>query len=296
LGIWRFVITPAASLSLIYRDDAVVEAQVTQWIGGLLLALLISYGALRANSLTREGAVASAALGTLVFGAGGWQWAILMIIFFVSSSVLSHLFKNRRGQLAEKYAKGGRRDAAQVLGNGGIAAIFVVIQTLFPGAAWPWLGYAAALAAANADTWATELSLLSRSRPRLITHLQFPVEAGTSGAISGSGTLAALAGAASIGVLASALAPSRVTPVFWPCLLGGALGAVFDSFLGATVQTMYLCARENRETEQHPVHICGSPTVYLRGWRWLSNDWVNACSCAVGAITACLAAIASSAI
>ena len=56
-----------------------------------------------------------------------------------------------------------------------------------------------ALATVNADTWATELGVLARSRPRLMTNGQ-TVPVGTSGGVTAEGTLAALAGALFIGV------------------------------------------------------------------------------------------------
>ena len=80
------------------------------------------------------------------------------------------------------------------------------------------------MAAVNADTWATELGVLSRTPPRLITSGKV-VERGTSGGVSLAGTLAALGGAAVIG-LAAALAEPR-TGIGITCLavsLGGLAG------------------------------------------------------------------------
>ncbi len=88
-------------------------------------------------------------------------------------------------------------------------------------------------------------------------------------------TLAALAGSAVIAVLAFLLNPA-VTPAF--CLLltaSGLVGSLFDSLLGATVQAIYFCLKDQKETERHPLHLCGTETVHLRGWKWLTNDWVN---------------------
>ena len=44
--------------------------------------------------------------------------------------------------------------------------MFVILHAVFPAASWPWIGYAGALAAVNADTWATELGVLNPSQPR----------------------------------------------------------------------------------------------------------------------------------
>src|SRR5574341_2039050 len=91
---------------------------------GLILAVLIAFAARRAHSLSRDGAFAAALVGTIIFGLGGWQWAVLLLTFFVSSSVLTRTFKSQKQGLNEKFSKGGERDASQVLGNGGLAAAF----------------------------------------------------------------------------------------------------------------------------------------------------------------------------
>jgi uncharacterized protein (TIGR00297 family) len=259
-----------------------------QLLYGFLLALLIAFLAYRAHSLNTSGAIAATVTGTIIFGVGGWQWAILLLTFFITSSALSRAFKKRKQGLDEKYSKGHERDAGQVFGNGGVATFFALLHGFFPTALWPWLAFAAALAAVNADTWATELGVLNPSLPRMITNLSKQVEKGTSGGVSIVGTLAALTGSALIATLALLLNPT-VTPAF--CLLltaSGLLGSLFDSLLGATVQAIYFCPKDQKETERHPLHTCGTETVQIRGWKWLNNDWVNFGCGAMGAIVALL--------
>ena len=267
-----------------------------QFLLGLALAISIATIALRARSLSRGGAYAAALVGTVIFGIGGWQWAILLLTFFISSSALSQTFERQKRGLDDKYSKVGGRDAAQVFSNGGLPALFAFSHFLFPHDLWPWIGFAGALAAVNADTWATELGVLNPTPPRLITDLRRRVEKGTSGGVSFAGTLASLAGSALIAALAALLSPhpyhlsspalSEVEGFF--VLIGlitffGFCGALFDSLLGATVQAMYFCPKDQKETEQHPLHTCGTQTVHLRGWKWLNSDWVNAACGAVGA-------------
>jgi uncharacterized protein (TIGR00297 family) len=257
-----------------------------QLLYGFILATIVAFLAYRAHSLNVSGAIAATITGTIIFGVGGWQWAVLLLTFFITSSGLSRAFKKRKQGLDEKYSKGHERDAGQVFGNGGVATFFALLHGFFPAVLWPWLGFAAALAAVNADTWATELGVLNPHQPRMINDLRKVVEKGTSGGISLVGTLASLAGSALISILALLLNPA-VTPAF--CLLliaSGLAGSLFDSLLGATVQAIYFCPKDQKETERHPLHTCGTETVHLRGWEWLTNDWVNFACGAMGAMIA----------
>jgi uncharacterized protein (TIGR00297 family) len=251
---------------------------------GFILALIIAYLAYRAHSLNKSGAVAATFTGTVIFGIGGLNWAILLLTFFITSSALSRSFKKRKQGLNEKFSKGHERDAGQVFGNGGIATLFAALHFFYPESIVPWVGFAAALAAVNADTWATELGVLNPHPPRIITNLKKVVEKGASGGISLIGTLASLAGSALIGILASFLTDNW--SLFLLITFSGLAGSLFDSFLGATVQAMYFCPTDNKETEKHPLHTCGTPTTLIRGWSWLNNDWVNFACGAFGVMVA----------
>jgi uncharacterized protein (TIGR00297 family) len=255
-----------------------------QFSFGFLLAAAVAYGAYRAHSLSRSGAYAAILVGTVIFGVGGWRWAVLLLSFFISSSGLTHAFKKRKAGLNEKFSKGGQRDAGQVLGNGGLATLFAGLSFFLPDQEWVWLAFAASLAAVNADTWATELGVLNNHPPRMITNLNKIVEKGTSGGISLAGTLASLAGAGVIGLLAVLVSPTPLSPLagLWVTLAGLA-GSLFDSLLGASVQAIYLCPTCRKETERHPLHTCGTQTRLLRGWPWLNNDLVNL-GCSVFAV------------
>lgn len=259
---------------------------------GFLLAVIVASLAYRAHSLNRSGAAAAAVVGTVIFGLGGLAWAILLLTFFVTSSSLSRAFKRRKADLSEKFSKGHERDAGQVFGNGGLATLFAALHAVYPESSLPWLGFAASLAAVNADTWATELGVLNPAPPRLITDLRQRVEKGTSGGVSLFGTLASLAGSALIALLAVLLSP--VGPLnmghFLLITAAGLAGSLFDSLLGATVQAMYFCPADRKETEKHPLHTCGAETVHIRGWTWLDNDRVNFACGAFGVLLALLGA------
>jgi len=169
-----------------------------QILYGFMLATGVAFAAYRVHSLNKGGALAATLVGAIIFGMGGWQWAILLLTFFITSSGLSRAFKKRNERLSEKFSKGSQRDAGQVFGNGGLATLFAALHAVYPESILPWIGFAASLAAVNADTWATELGVLNPTPPRMITDLRKRVEKGTSGGISLWGTLASLLGSSVI--------------------------------------------------------------------------------------------------
>lgn len=266
---------------------------------GFVVGVVIAYLAVRAHALDRRGGVAAALLGTIIIGLGGAGWAVVLLTFFISASLLSRLFKSRKVQVEHDFAKGERRDESQVLANGGVAGILVILYFFMTRVspesgllAVLWLGFASSLAGANADTWGTELGILNPRMPVRITNFE-RVPKGTSGAVSLVGSLAALSGAALVGgaavvVVSLGWAPESTLP-FWTQFLivttAGFIGSLVDSYLGATLQTLYYCPRCEKETERHPIHACGAETLHLRGLLWLNNDWVNtACTLSAGLV------------
>ena len=257
---------------------------------GAVLAGLAAALAYRLDMLSRSGAIAAAGLGTVVFGLGGWEWSVVLIVFFGSSSALTRLLKTEKEDLDAAFSKGGQRDAGQVLANGGAAGLMVLAHAIWPQSGWSWAAFCGALAAANADTWATELGVLSKSAPRLITSLR-PVVRGTSGGVTLVGTLASLGGSLLIAVCGVLLRPSpeisgglQSIQFLAAVSLAGLLGGLGDSALGATVQAIYTCPACQKETERHPFHTCGAATQRVRGISWLNNDGVNLACTLVGAL------------
>ena len=264
---------------------------LVQIVTGLILSSLIAWLAYRRVALTKSGVAGAILTGTAIFGFGGLDWGVLLIVFFVSSSLLTRYRESAKAQVAEQFAKGGPRDLQQALANGGMAALIALVYCLTGTASMPLLfAFVGAMAEANADTWATELGILSKETPRMITTRK-PVAAGTSGGVTWDGTGAALAGAMLIGGLAAlfrtlAGMPASAAAMLLPvAALAGTAGALADSLLGATVQGIYYCDTCNKETERE-LHRCGNRTRLVRGWRVLNNDWVNLIGTLVGAVVA----------
>jgi uncharacterized protein (TIGR00297 family) len=228
------------------------------------------------RTLTVDGALAAGVIGCVVLRRGGLPAAAALLTFFGSSSALSRAGAGRKRAAPLAQAKGSRRDAWQVLANGGWATLSIALGPRRGGG-----GFVGALAAAGADTWATELGLLAKSPPRLITTWQ-PVAAGTSGGITPEGLAASIGGALSVGLAWCWLDDERRgLPT---ALVAGVLGSLVDSWLGATLQALYRCGRCNVLTEDAIHPRCGQPAVLLRGQRWATNDVINALATLVGAI------------
>lgn len=283
---------------------------ITRILLGLLISSAIGVFAYRRKSLSKSGVFGAILTGTTIFGFGGWIPGVLLVAFFASSTALGK-FKARaraKQEAAQLFEKGGTRDIWQALANGGAGAAFGLFARIgYENGATDWHHtlYAAmigALATVNADTWATELGVLSRGLPRLITTFK-PAPRGTSGAISAAGTLAAAAGALFIGGIAyggrfvqlntvltlddgARLAFETLSSRLLVCaLVGGVVGALADSLLGATLQSRFFSAARDRVTERAVDHD-GTPNRHIGGLRWMNNDWVNFLSSLIGAAAA----------
>lgn len=248
-----------------------------QVLAGVALAALTALVAWRARALTPGGALAAFIVGACVFGAGGWPYAAVLFAFFIPSTLLSRIGKARKRELVDT-GKHGARDAWQVFANGGVAAFCALLSL---GHAVPFAAaFAGAFAAASADTWGTEIGTLAKMPPRSILTFK-PVPAGLSGGVTAAGTLAEIAGALGVALVAWALGAGA----WWVIAAGGVAGALADSVIGASAQELRYCPQCERECETDP-HACGTRTILRRGAPWISNDTVNACATAIGAITA----------
>jgi uncharacterized membrane protein len=165
-----------------------------------------------------------------------------------------------------------------VLANGGIAAVCAILAWRLGGV---WLAaFAGAFAAASADTWGTEIGTLVRQAPRSILTFK-PLPTGISGGITVAGTFAEIAGAAVVALIA-ALAGIAA---FLPVAIGGFAGALADSILGASLQSLRYCPACDRDCETDP-HDCGTATSGRRGLDWFGNDAVNLAATLTGAFVA----------
>ena len=213
--------------------------------GNLLITSILIVGliaaSLRANILDKQGIIAAALLGLFVGFLGHWTWLLLLLCFLLSSHIATKWRFEEKTERGLNESTDGHRGWINVAANGGMPAL-VALLTFVVGD-WEsglWM-FAAAVAVATSDTWASEIGCLDH-RVRMITTLK-PCEAGVNGGFSPNGQLAAAAGGLLIG--ASALVASLVMfsasvsdqIVIAGIVAGlGFLGCQIDSILGAVLE------------------------------------------------------------
>lgn len=226
----------------------------------ILVALAMGYGGYRKHSLDMSGAVAAALVGTVTFWAST-QAGIVLITFFVTSSVVTRIGKTTKRAIEHGYKDGGGRSWVQVLANS--PATLLCVTMLFAGPAYHnvlFSGYLAQLAAMQGDTWSSELGVLSGGLPVLCTTLR-RVPKGTNGAVSAAGSGAAVLGGVVLALPLLLLSSAgRSWSVLVACVFYAFVGTCVDSVLGATVQYSGLDSATAKVVEQPGpgvTHICG---------------------------------------
>ncbi|MDD8018467.1 MAG: DUF92 domain-containing protein, partial [Bacteroidota bacterium] len=249
-----------------------------QMLLGLFLCGMIAAVSFSLKFLTASGSIATFLLASIIFGIGGWQWTIPILVFFIASSVLSKFGKSKKQKFELMFEKNETRDEGQVAANGGVAGIIVLLWYIFPEQEKLFFIYIAAIAAATADTWGTEIGTLINQHPRSILTFR-SVEPGTSGAVSIAGLIGGMIGASLVTFSVSILDAEKLSvSILIKIVIAGVIGSLVDSFLGAALQAQYK-NEEGKITEKN--FFEGKPTLLTRGIRWINNDVVNwACSLA----------------
>ncbi|KAL8784849.1 MAG: hypothetical protein Q9213_003753 [Squamulea squamosa] len=195
------------------------------------------------NSLTPAGLVV-AALTAVVHAIHPWSvfFALLVVFFLTGTAVTKVKHDIKAGlTLSSTGSSGGetRRTHVQVLANSVVASLLILLhyrQLLLRDkrgdasqGCWPYasdilvVGIVSNYAAVAADTFSSELGILSRDRPRLLTSWNFrQVPPGTNGGITLLGVSAGFLGASAIALTSVLLLP------FCPIGLTSRTGKLFD--------------------------------------------------------------------
>lgn len=274
--------------------------QPADYIIGLVIMLILSIFSYKLHFVEITGLISAFILGVFIWITGGLGIFVSLLTFFISSSIATkykYRVKKKRGVEQER---SGKRNWKNVMSSGIVPALFsFLIYAGFD----PILLYTAGLCAIGtktADTMASEIGVLNKSKPRLITHLRKKVPAGTTGAVSLLGEKVAAASSIGIAFIGSFLIiyfgigwqPYIMTLesfvyIFFIVSLVSFIGCNIDSVLGCLFQPQNICEVCGIITtaDQH----CNYVTNRITGIKKISNEVINFGSTAIGA---CLGIIA----
>ncbi len=232
---------------------------------------LIGGGAYYFKQLTVSGTIAAVLVGGISMYIYGCTALLTFLFFFLSAAVISRLSKKIR-KIESIQAKGSRRDAMQVIANGGPAMIALLLFKA-TGKSVFLMVFAACIAEACSDTWAGDIGVLSKSEPvSILTGRKIPK--GLSGGISFLGTFSGLLGAILVSCIYFSSFEGTSLALAAIAAASAFLGCLSDSFLGATIQAHYYDEERDMLTE-HTVSKSGKKLELVRGIRFMDNDMVN---------------------
>ncbi|MFH1391498.1 MAG: DUF92 domain-containing protein [Candidatus Diapherotrites archaeon] len=198
--------------------DAFSPAITTLNIGITILILAtFSFFSYRKKLLNTTGIIIADIIGIIAFIRGGFLAFTTLVVFYIIAEAATKIAR-------EDHKKHEQRTTANIIGNSGAAII-----ALFLGQGIAFFG---AISAALADTVSSEIGMLSKKNPVLITSFK-KVEKGTDGGITLLGTIAGIIAAALIGLLFYfTISPNGALAI----VIAGILGTIIDSLLGATLE------------------------------------------------------------
>lgn len=182
----------------------------------LLVTLgIFSFLSHKKKLLSFDGILIGNIIGLIVFLNGGLHAFVTLLIFFLVAEFATLYPKNKR--------KHEVRNEWNIVGNAGPAVLSIIFGFK--------IAFFGAIAAALADTLSSEIGILSKKKPVLITNLKKEVEPGTNGGVTILGILAAFMGAILIALSVFYAFPNAYLAVI--LIVSGVLGSLFDSILGA---------------------------------------------------------------
>ena len=287
-----------ALVSIHVRDPGWGVWNVIRVVGSLVLGAGLAFKGYRGGSLDRSGAVGAALVGWGTLYAGV-RFGVVLGAFFFLSSAMTRVGGEIKKRIDENHVPGkasGARNWIQVAANGLVPTFLAMSYSFATGGPEDLLGvnnaFETPLAAAFigyygcccGDTWSSELGVLSRKMPRLITTGK-ECKPGTNGGVTTLGLVASAAGGFAVGFafwcggLFVPVVTGNVTLALqfaaqWPVLViglgAGVVGSLMDSLLGATIQFSGYCS-ERRRMVSKP----GPTVTKVSGLNFLSNSAVN---------------------
>lgn len=232
----------------------------------LLVATIILLAAYRYGSITEDGMVAAELTAITLYTLGGAWLGISLLVFFVLGSLVSKI-KNKNKIEAESLQDDEEaRNWRQVLSNSLPACIIAWVYYMVPGKEIILLPAFAMFSAAAADTFSSELGMLSKGRTfNILTGKT--MASGLSGGVTWLGLLSGLLGSSILSFFA--LPQFGPKGMFYVFILGF-LGTIFDSVIGIALQSKYL--GKDGVLQDKAMNIYDKP---IKGLKAITNNAVN---------------------
>jgi len=192
------------------------------------------FAAYKSGKLTLAGSLIGGLIAISLYLGAGLTGIALLAGFFIMAVLATSWKKKEKRLLSGSGDHPEKRDAGQVLANGGAAAICGLLSYFIADKAQLFIIMAtAALASASADTLSSELGTVYGKRFYNIITFK-PDEKGSDGVISLEGTLIGVAASAVISLIYAVSFGWNVN--FWFIIIAGTAGNLTDSVLGATLE------------------------------------------------------------
>lgn len=263
-----------------------------------IMATLLAVRAAKKRTLTTTGAVTGFVVGFLLVATG--LRGLTLFFFYQLGSWATKYKTIRKQQLDATASDSAVRGPTQVLAVSLVAVLLSLMHAYICGAeraivfhvnsrndndfitnlsSHLTLAVLAHHATSLADTLASELGILSKAPPFLVTQPWRSVPPGTNGGVTWMGTIWSVVGGALCGLFTSAMdflsgiSPLNALRLTLFGSLCGILGSFLDSVLGATLQATYW------DTERKMVFHAGATVpktaILLTGHDLLSNEQIN---------------------
>lgn len=229
-----------------------------------MMVLAIAY---TKKMLTIPGGIAAFFTGMLFYMLGGIRAWLLLILFFTSSYVIGFVKKKCLG----KKTMPTKRNIHQVLCNS-LPALLCLFLFRLTSDVFILIGMASVIAEVTADTWASEIGILSPKKPVSIVTLK-PVEVGLSGGVTLMGTVASCMGSFLISLCFACIYHDIPLLAIVVLFFSGVLGSMTDSVMGGLLQVKNKCSICHEITEKKSHH--GQSTQKVSGIFFINNDLVN---------------------
>lgn len=233
------------------------------------------YRAYSRKSLTPVG-ILTAFATAIIHAAHPWSvFFALLAVFFLAGTAVTKVKHDIKAQLTQSAAGSsggeGPRNHVQVIANSGIASVLILLhlwqvkkEGRYEDEKLCWnkgtdvliVGAVANYAAVAADTFSSELGILSTAKPRLIIAPWRIVPPGTNGGVTVTGLGAGLLGAFLLSVTSTLLLPfcknwnfSEKTTYTLALTAAGFSGTILDSLLGALFQASIVDVHSGKVVE-----------------------------------------------